>query len=201
MIAIIDYGMGNLCSVQKALERVGASTKITENPEDLSRAEKIVLPGVGAFGNAMKELEARGFVAAVKEEVGNGKPFLGICLGFQVLFDASEESPGVRGLGLFSGEVKRFVTDLKVPHMGWNQLRIKRRAPIYKGLEDGAFVYFVHSFYVAPENEEDIATSTDYSLEFASSVWRGNVFATQFHPEKSQAVGLAILENFVGLEA
>lgn len=199
MIAIIDYGMGNLCSVQKALERIGAATQIIESPDILPDADKIILPGVGSFGDAMQELERRGFVIPLKQEVSSGKPLLGICLGLQVLFETSEESPGARGLGLIPGECRRFVTDLKVPHMGWNQVRIKRRAPIFEGIEDGAYFYFVHSFYVIPREGKDVASTTDYALDFCSSVWRDNLFATQFHPEKSQETGLRFLENFVKL--
>lgn len=200
VIAIIDYGMGNLCSVQKALEHLGADCVITDSAEALAGAEKIILPGVGAFGDAMKELQRRGLIEPIRREIAGGKPFLGICLGLQIFFERSEESPGAAGLGVLPGEVRRFVTDLKVPHMGWNQLNIRREAPIYKGIEDGAFVYFVHSFYVAPERAEDIATTTDYSMDFASSVWRGNLMGTQFHPEKSQAVGLQMLQNFLDME-
>lgn len=200
MIAIADYGMGNLFSVQKALERLGARVVVTERPEELASAEKIILPGVGAFGDAMKELEKRGLAAALRNEAGKGKNILGICLGLQVFFERSEESPGVAGLGLLPGEVKRFVTDLKVPHMGWNELIMKRKPPLYEGIDEGAHVYFVHSYYVVPQNPEDIATTTDYGGEFVSSVWRGNLAGTQFHPEKSQAVGLRMLKNFVDME-
>jgi imidazole glycerol-phosphate synthase subunit HisH len=200
MIAIIDYGMGNLCSVQKALEKLGASVKITSSSKDLAEADKIILPGVGAFGDAMAELEKCGLVESLKKEVRKGKTFLGICLGLQVLFEESEECPGVKGLGILPGKVKRFVTELKVPHMGWNQLHFSKKAPILEGIDEGAYVYFVHSYYVAPERDEDISTTTDYALNFTSSVWRGNLFATQFHPEKSQSVGLKILENFIKLE-
>jgi glutamine amidotransferase len=200
MIAIVDYGMGNLFSVHKALERIGASAVVTERPEDLASAEKIILPGVGAFGDAMKELEKRGLAAALRNEAGKGKIILGICLGLQVFFERSEESPGVGGLGLLPGEVKRFVTDLKVPHMGWNELIMKRKPSLYNGIDEGAHVYFVHSYYVVPQNPADIATTTDYGGEFVSSVWRGNLVATQFHPEKSQAMGLRMLKNFVDME-
>ena len=200
MIAIVDYGMGNLFSVKKALERVGASATITDSPDVIRKAQKIVLPGVGAFGDAMNELRRRSLVEPILEAMASGIPFLGICLGLQVLFEKSEESPGIEGLGVLRGEVKRFVTDMKVPHMGWNQIRIKRRAPIYEGITDGAYVYFVHSYYVVPTNAEDIATTTDYSVEFTSSVWRKNLYAMQFHPEKSQLVGLKILRNFAHLE-
>jgi glutamine amidotransferase len=200
MIAIIDYGMGNLCSVQKAMEYLGAETVITDSPDILSRTDKIVLPGVGAFGDAMRELGSRGLVEPLRRAVALQKPFLGICLGMQVLFDRSEESPGVGGLSILPGEVKRFVTDLKVPHMGWNQICIRRQAPIFRGVEDGAFLYFVHSYYAVPGCAEDIAATTDYAVEFASAICRGRLFGTQFHPEKSQTVGLKILKNFIDLE-
>jgi len=201
MIAIVDYGMGNLFSVKKALEHIGASATITASSDVLAKAEKIILPGVGAFGDAMRELEKRGLAEPLKRIAQIGKPFLGICLGLQVLFEKSEESPGIPGLGILPGEVKHFVTDMKVPHMGWNQICIKRPAPIFDGIGNDAYVYFVHSYYVVPASDEDIATTTDYALEFTSSVWRDNLFATQFHPEKSQAVGLKILKNFAKLEA
>jgi len=200
MIAIIDYGMGNLCSVQKALERLGAQTVITDSPASLAQADKIILPGVGAFGDAMKELKSRNLVEPIRREVASGKPFLGICLGLQILFEKSKESPGVAGLSLLPGEVRRFITDLKVPHMGWNQIHIKKPAPIFKGIKEGAFVYFVHSYYVVPERAEDISTTTDYAIEFVSAIWRNNLSATQFHPEKSQSVGLQILKNFIEWE-
>ena len=200
MIAIVDYGMGNLCSVQKAMEHLGAETVITDSPDIISRADKIVLPGVGAFGDAMRELGSRGLVEPLRRAVASQKPFLGICLGMQVLFDRSEESPGVGGLSILPGEVKRFVTGLKVPHMGWNQICIRRQTPIFRGVEDGAYFYFVHSYYAVPDCAEDVATTTDYAVEFASAICRGNLFGTQFHPEKSQSVGLKILKNFIDLE-
>ena len=199
MIAVIDYGMGNLFSVKKALEHVGASAEITDNPEVLNRAEKIILPGVGAFGDALREIEKLSLADPIRHQLKSGKPFLGICLGLQILFESSEESPGVPGLGILRGKVPRFQTDLKVPHMGWNSLKINRRAPIFRGIDDGAYVYFVHSYYVEPENKQVVSTSTDYDISFTSSVWKKNLFATQFHPEKSQDVGLRILENFVSL--
>jgi glutamine amidotransferase len=200
MIAIVDYGMGNLFSVQKALERIGAGALVTENPGDLAAAEKIILPGVGAFGDAMRELEKRGLAASIKFEAEKGKIILGICLGLQVFFEKSEESPGIPGLGFLPGEVRRFTTHLKVPHMGWNQLNMKKKSPLYQGIEEGSYFYFVHSYYVVPQNPDDIATTTEYGGEFTSSVWRRNLMATQFHPEKSQEKGLRILKNFVDME-
>ncbi len=197
MIAIVDYGMGNLFSVCKALEHVGAQVEITDSPDVLARADRVILPGVGAFGDAMRELERRGLVQPLRDIIASGKPLLGICLGLQILFESSEESPGVAGLGVLPGHCRRFVTKLKVPHMGWNQLRIARRSPVLRDIEEGAWVYFVHSFYVAPSREEDAATLTEYDGEFVSSVWRDNLFATQFHPEKSQKTGLHMLKNFV----
>jgi glutamine amidotransferase len=196
MIAIIDYGMGNLRSVEKGLAKVGHAARITADPEEVRPAAAVVLPGVGAFGDAMRNLEASGLIPAIRDAVDAGKPFLGICLGLQLLFEESEESPGVRGLGLLPGRVERFRHDLKVPHIGWNQLHLRRRAPVLGGVPEDAFAYFVHSYYVAPAEDDVVATTTDYGYEFVSGVWRDNVCAFQFHPEKSQAVGLRILENF-----
>jgi glutamine amidotransferase len=201
MIAIIDYGMGNLRSVQKALERVGHGATITDDPAVLADARKIVLPGVGAFRDAIAALESRKLVEPIKAAVAGGKPFLGICLGLQLLFDRSFEDGEYRGLGIIAGDVVRFDVppQFKVPHMGWNQLRFQRRPPIYSGIDEGAHVYFVHSYYVVPRDASVIATETDYHRPFCSSVWRGNLFATQFHPEKSQSAGLRLLKNFAEL--
>lgn len=201
MIAIIDYGMGNLRSVQKGFERVGHTALITSDPAEVADASKIVLPGVGAFEDAIAELQRRQLVKPVLEAIASGKPFLGICLGLQLLFETSCENGRHRGLGLLPGEVVRFELppEYSVPHMGWNQLAIRRRPPILEGLAAGTYVYFVHSYYVAPKDEAVIATETDYGGPFCSMIWRDNVFATQFHPEKSQADGLRILKNFAGL--
>ena len=201
MIALVDYGMGNLRSVEKALTRVGADVRIVTGPEEVREAGALVLPGVGAFGDCMKNLGRQGLVAPVREFIGSGKSFLGICLGFQALFESSAEAPGVAGLSLFVGEVPRFVANgLKVPHMGWNQLKIANRdCPLLVGIGDGNYVYFVHSYYCAPKDDRVICGRTEYGIEFCSMLWAGNVFATQFHPEKSQAVGLKMLENFVKL--
>lgn len=199
MIALIDYGMGNLRSVEKGLAKVGHRAQITSDPAVVRRAKAVVLPGVGAFGDAMRNLQAAGLIPTIREAVEAGTPFLGICLGLQLLFEESEESPGVRGLALLKGRVKRFRHALKVPHVGWNQLHIRRPAPVLAGVPEGAFAYFVHSYYVAPDEEEIIATTTEYGYPFVSGIWSRNLSAFQFHPEKSQAVGLSILANFGNL--
>jgi glutamine amidotransferase len=201
MIAIIDYRMGNLRSVQKAFEKVGCQAIITSDPEEAARAEKIVLPGVGAFGDAMEELRHRSLVEPIREAIDAGRPFLGICLGLQLLFETSDEGGEHRGLGVLPGAVVRFHVPppYKVPHIGWNQVRIRRPAPILRGIRDGAHFYFVHSYYVVPADDEVVALETDYHRPFCSMVWRGNVFAVQFHPEKSQKDGLQLLKNFAEL--
>ncbi len=198
MIAIIDYGMGNLRSVQKGFERVGHTAIITNDPDQIARAEKIVLPGVGAFEDAIAELRRRELVGPILSAIDSGRPFLGICLGLQLLFDVSYENGRHEGLGVLRGEVVRFELprEYSVPHMGWNQLRIVRRAPALADVRDGDHVYFVHSYYVVPTDANVIAAETDYGVPFCAAVWRDNVFATQFHPEKSQAIGLAMLKNF-----
>jgi len=197
-VAIIDYGMGNLRSVQKGLERAGFPAEVTRDSERIEAAAGVVLPGVGAFGACMDNLRSFGLIDTVRRVVERGTPFLGICLGMQLLFEESEEFGRVPGLGIFPGRVVRFTDqpDLKVPHMGWNQIRKQQDLPHLRGIDDGAFVYFVHSYYVVPADPALTATSTAYGIEFASAVARDNVFATQYHPEKSQAVGLKILENF-----
>jgi glutamine amidotransferase len=199
MIALIDYGMGNLRSVEKGLAKVGHRAQITADPAVVRRAAGVVLPGVGAFGDAMRNLEAAGLIPAIREVVEAGTPFLGICLGLQLLFEESEESPGVRGLGLLKGRVERFRHTLKVPHIGWNQLHIRQPAPVLSGVPEGAFAYFVHSYHVVPEEDSFIATTTDYGYAFVSGIWSHHLSAFQFHPEKSQAVGLRILANFGNL--
>jgi imidazole glycerol-phosphate synthase subunit HisH len=202
MIAIIDYQMGNLRSVQKGFEKVGHEATITSDPAVLARASKVVLPGVGAFGDAMAELKRRKLVDPIRQAVAAGKPFLGICLGLQLLFDVGYENGRHEGLGILSGEVVRFdlPADFKVPHMGWNQLAIRRPAPVLAGLAEGMHCYFVHSYYVVPKDSEVVATETSYSAPFCSMIWRDNLFATQFHPEKSQRDGLKMLKNFAELE-
>jgi glutamine amidotransferase len=197
-IAVIDYGMGNLRSVQKGLERVGVPAEITRDPERIRTAPGVVLPGVGAFGACMENLRAYDLIGTVRQVVARGTPFLGICLGMQLLFDESEEFGPVPGLRILPGRVVRFADQagLKVPHMGWNRIHKRQDVPHLRGVDDGAFVYFVHSYYVVPSDPALVATSTAYGVEFASAVARDNLFATQYHPEKSQAVGLTILENF-----
>ena len=201
MIAIVDYQMGNLRSVQKALEKVGHAAEITSDPQVLARAQKIILPGVGAFRDAIAELRGRDLVGPIKDAVEAGKPFLGICLGLQLLFDVSYEDGEFEGLGILSGEVVRFKVppEYKVPHMGWNQAKITRRAPILNGIEEGSHFYFVHSYYVVPKDRELVAIEAEYPDPFCAMVWRDNLFATQFHPEKSQANGLHLLKNFAEL--
>jgi imidazole glycerol-phosphate synthase subunit HisH len=201
MIAIIDYEMGNLRSVQKALERVGHAAVITSDPAVLADAERIILPGVGAFRDAIAALRERKLVEPIRAAVEGGKPFLGICLGLQLLFDKGYEDGEHVGLGIVPGEVVRFnvPAEFKVPHMGWNQIQFRQRPPIFAGIEDGSHFYFVHSYYVVPRETSVVATETEYSQPFCSSIWRGNLFATQFHPEKSQAAGLRLLKNFAEL--
>lgn len=202
MIAIIDYGAGNLQSVKKALDFIGAESVITDNPEVINACDKILLPGVGSFGDAMNSMTEKGLVETVKQNALSGKPFLGICLGLQLLFEESEESPGVKGLGIFKGKIKKFPSDmrLKIPHIGWNSLSIKQNDTIFKGIPENSYVYFVHSYYLHAEDETDIATVTNYGINFHSAVGKDNIFATQFHPEKSGDVGLQILKNFASME-
>jgi glutamine amidotransferase len=201
MIAIIDYGMGNLRSVQKGFEKVGHAAVVTSDPDQVAAADKVVLPGVGAFEDAIAELRRLGMVEPVLHAIAAGKPFLGICLGLQLLFDVSYENGTHQGLGVIAGEVVRFdlPREYSVPHMGWNQLQIRRRAPLLAGLADGTHVYFVHSYYVVPKDPAVIAAECDYGGPFCAMVWRDNVFATQFHPEKSQADGLRMLKSFAEL--
>jgi len=201
MLAIIDYQMGNLRSVQKGFEKVGHPATITSDPAVLERASKVVLPGVGAFGDAIAELRRRDLIEPIRAAIDSGKPFLGICLGLQLLFDVGYEGGRFEGLGVLSGECVRFELphEFKVPHMGWNRLLIRRPAPLLKGLSERTYCYFVHSYYVVPKDRGVIATETDYGGEFCSMIWRDNVFATQFHPEKSQADGLKMLKNFAEL--
>ena len=199
----MDYGSGNLRSVEKALRKVGADVRVIRRPEELQDARAAVLPGVGAFDDCVHALQRQELLAGVQEFIASGRPFLGICVGYQALFEKSEEfNSCAAGLGIFAGKVVRFPNQpgLKVPQIGWNQLQIVRpECPLYRGIQDGSYVYFVHSFFPQPEDGSIVATRTDYGGNFASSIWRGNVFATQFHPEKSQTVGLALLRNFVEL--
>jgi glutamine amidotransferase len=202
-IVILDYDMANLRSVQKAFEHVGVSASIEREPDPLEQYDKIVLPGVGAFGDAVRTLRQRGLIEPILRHVQAGKPLLGICLGLQILLDVGYEDGQHAGLGLLRGKCVRFDVDetlgLKVPHMGWNQLRVERPSPLLRDLPEGAGVYFVHSYHVVPEDESVIATTTDYGRPFVSSIWKDNLMAVQFHPEKSQRVGLKMLENFARL--
>lgn len=200
MIAIIDYGMGNLRSVQKGFERVGHEAVVTSDAKTILSASKVVLPGVGAFPDCMRNLREYGLIEAVQQSIHSGKPFLGICLGLQLLFTESEEFGISKGLDIIKGRVVRFkgpeFSGLKIPHMGWNSISIKRQVPALRDVPDNSHVYFVHSFHVVPEDKGVIATTTPYGIEFVSSVWRDNIFAVQFHPEKSQGLGLSILKRF-----
>jgi len=198
MIAIIDYGAGNLRSVRNALTCLGAQVNTTATPGQLTGAEKIVLPGVGAFGAGIKALRQAGFEEPLKAAVAAGVPLIGICLGMQYLFESSDEMGHHCGLGLLPGRVTRFPADgPKVPHIGWNQLHIRRESPLLAGVESGSYAYFVHSYYVEAGDPSDVLATTDYGIEYASVVAHGNVFGIQPHPEKSQSVGLHILRNFV----
>lgn len=207
MIAIVDYGMGNLRSVEKGFLKVGIDVRVTNKPEVIERADGVVLPGVGAFRDCMRELTNLKLIDVLVDAIKKGKPYLGICLGLQVLFSESGEFGRCPGLDIFKGKVVRFpVGDdscresrLKVPHMGWNEITIKRNNPLLEGVPDRSYLYFVHSFYVVPEDGSIVSTVTDYGIEFTSTIWKDNVFATQFHPEKSQSVGLSILKNFGGV--
>lgn len=197
MIAIIDYDAGNLKSVEKALNFLGEDAVITRDREEILNADKVILPGVGAFGDAMHNLHEFGLVNVIKEVIDLGKPFLGICLGLQLLFERSEESPGVEGLGILKGEILKIpdCPGLKIPHMGWNSIQVKQGARLFEGLKE-PYVYFVHSYYLKAMDEAIVAATTEYSTTIHASVESGNVFACQFHPEKSSKVGLQILRNF-----
>ena len=203
MIALLDYGSGNLRSVHKALLKVGADVRIAQKPAEMAGASAVVLPGVGAFDDCMHALQGQGLLEASRAFIESGQPFLGICVGYQALFEKSEEfNSCAAGLGIFRGKVVRFTQQngLKVPQIGWNRLDIVRpECPLFRGVASGSYVYFVHSFFPQPAEPSIIATRTTYGETFASAVWRDNVFATQFHPEKSQTVGLQLLRNFVEL--
>jgi glutamine amidotransferase len=196
VIAIIDYGMGNLRSVEKGFLKVGVDVRVVTEPRAVDNAAAVVLPGVGAFRDCMKNLAGMSLTEPVVRSIEKGKPYLGICLGLQVLFSESEEFGTYKGLDIIKGKVRKFRTDLKVPHMGWNNVRLLRRPPVFEGIKDESFFYFVHSFYVDPEDPDFIAATTDYDITFTSMIWKDNIFATQFHPEKSQETGLMILKNF-----
>lgn len=200
MIAIIDYDAGNLKSVEKALVSLGQKVIVTRDREEILSADKVILPGVGAFGDAMAKLQSYHLVDTIKEVVANQTPFLGICLGLQLMFERSEEAPGIEGLGLLKGEIVRFPeTGLKIPHIGWNSLEITPGATLFKGIPNQSYVYFVHSYYLKAADESIVAASTEYATHVHASVEQGNIFACQFHPEKSSDVGLKILSNFAAL--
>jgi glutamine amidotransferase len=196
MIAIVDYGMGNLRSVEKGFKKVGVDAGITADPKVIDNASAIVLPGVGAFRDCVRNLTNLSLSDTIAKSILKGKPYLGICLGLQVLFSESEEFGACRGLDIFRGKVVRFRIGEKVPHMGWNNVHVSGRPPIFDGIEDNSFFYFVHSFYVVPDDGDLVAGTTDYGIKFTSMIWKDNVFATQFHPEKSQGLGLKVLKSF-----
>ncbi len=197
MITLLDYGAGNVRSVVNAIESLGENVKLVSSAEDILAAEKLVFPGVGAFGSMMHVLQERHLVAPLLQYLHSNRPFLGICLGLQALFKGSEEAPEINGLGFLAGRVKRFEIGLSVPHIGWNGLRVKQPSRIFAGFRGDEKVYFVHSYHVVPEDDSVILTTTDYGCEFVSSIQKGNIVATQFHPEKSSRTGLGILENFL----
>ncbi len=205
MLSIVDYGMGNLRSVAKAFEHLNCPAQITRNPSDIEQADRLVVPGVGAFGDAMSALNSYGLVEPILSFIESGKPFLGICLGLQLLFESSDEDGQQQGLGVWPGRCVRFDfgddpqgRGLKIPHMGWNTIAKQNACPLFRGLPDLSYVYFVHSYYVVPEQQDVSAALTEYGpLKFTSAAWKDNVFATQFHPEKSQRVGLKMLQNFI----
>ncbi len=200
-VTIVDYGMGNLRSVQKAFERLGLRAEITDVPERVLAAERLVVPGVGAFGDAIQELERRGLVKPILKFIESGRPFLGICLGLQLLFEKSYENGVHKGLGLLRGDVVRFElpSEFSIPHMGWNQVRQECPTPLMRDIPDESYFYFVHSYYVVPTDPEVVAGTTEYGVRFCSMIRQDNVFATQFHPEKSQSLGLQLLRNFAGV--
>ena len=202
MIAIIDYDAGNIKSVEKALQKLGAEVVITKDAQKILAADKVILPGVGAFGDAMSNLKRYGLDVVIHQVIEKGIPFLGICLGLQLLFERSDETPGVEGLGILKGEILRIPEkdDLKIPHMGWNSLHLQNQGRLFKGLSEQAYVYFVHSYYLKAQEEEIVKATTEYSVNIHASVEKDNVFACQFHPEKSSDVGLQILKNFVELD-
>lgn len=202
MVAIIDYGAGNLSSVKKALDFLGAESEITKDRDKIMAASHIILPGVGSFGDAMDSMNRRGLTETVKEAALSGKPFLGICLGLQLLFESSEESPGVQGLGLLKGKIVEIPKDrgLKVPHIGWNSVSLKQMDGIFKGIDQNSYFYFVHSYYLKGADEGAVAATTDYGVEIECAVQQGNLCATQFHPEKSSKTGLQVLKNFLAME-
>ena len=201
MITIVDYDAGNIKSVEKALQFLGQEPVVTRGKETLLQAEKVIVPGVGAFGDAMGKMHQYGLVEVLREIAAKGTPLLGICLGLQLFFESSEETPGVEGLGLLPGKIVRIPDKegFKIPHMGWNSIQINPASRLLKGIEEGAYVYFVHSYYLQAENEADVAATTDYVVNIHAAAEHENIFATQFHPEKSGEIGLRILKNFIEL--
>ena len=201
MIAIIDYDAGNIKSVEKAIQSLGEEVIVTRDAEVLLNAKKVILPGVGAFGDAMDKIRSYGLEEVIHQIVEKGTPFLGICLGLQLIFEESDETPGVKGLGLLPGKILRIppAEDIKIPHMGWNSLHFEKETKLFAGIKEGAYVYFVHSYYLKAEDESIVAASTEYGTHIHAAVEKDNVFACQFHPEKSSEVGLAILKNFIEL--
>ena len=201
MVAIIEYGVGNLFSLKSSLDKIGVESLVTGDKDVISKADRVILPGVGAFGDAMKALNEKNLSEVIKKAVAMGKPVLGICLGMQLFFDESEESPGVSGLGILKGKFLKIPKnpDIKIPHMGWNNLEFPKESKIFKDIGDEPYVYFVHSYYLEPQNTEDVSAYTTYGKRLAVAAERDNIFLTQFHPEKSGDVGLKILKNFVEL--
>lgn len=202
MVAIIDYDAGNIKSVQKAIEFLGHEVEITRDKDKILEASHVILPGVGAFGDAMSKLQNYDLVSTIKDVIDNDTPFLGICLGLQLLFETSEESPGVQGLGVFKGCIKRIPDNggVKIPHIGWNLLRYPKAGKLYHNLKEDSYVYFVHSYYLEAEDEDIVVATTDYGVKIHASVEKGNVYACQFHPEKSSATGLTILKSFLNIQ-
>ena len=198
MIVIVDYGMGNLRSVQKAFEMEGARAVVSDQPKTVENAGKLVLPGVGAFGHAMAELKKRKLIEPLKDKIAGGTPYLGLCLGLQLLFSRSQEGGRTKGLGIIAGEVRRFKGRMKIPHIGWNGVAFKKKdCPLFKALKENVYFYFVHSYFGVPEDPDWVAGVTRYGGSFCSAVWKGGIFATQFHPEKSQSAGLRVIKNFI----
>ena len=201
MIAIIDYDAGNMKSVEKAMQYLGEKVVITRDPETILAAEGVILPGVGAFGDCMEKLHHYGLVKVIREYVAEGKPFLGICLGLQLMFESSEESPGVEGLGLLPGKIVRLPVEsgLKIPHIGWNNLHFPRKGRLFEGVLEDSYVYFVHSYYLQAKDPKIVTATTEYGAQIHASIEQGNLFACQFHPEKSSEVGMQILRNFLSV--
>src|SRR3989338_8685372 len=196
MIAVVDYGAGNIKSVQNALEHLGAEYRVTQNPKAIRKASKIILPGVGNFGAAMKVLNSKGLSGELIRAIKGGKPYLGICLGLQLLFEESEETKGIKGLGIFKGKVIRFRGKMKIPHMGWNSIKKRKDSGLLEGIDNGSYFYFVHSFYPEPKDKKIILTTTNYGKEFVSGIEHKNISAFQFHPEKSGEIGIKIMKRF-----